>query len=76
MATSAPAISSRGPNKLDVFVRGQNGHLWHRDWNVTVTGGWSNWTDLGGYLQGAPAELSWGPNRIDVFVRGGNGSLW
>jgi hypothetical protein len=30
--TEAPAVSSWGPNRLDVFALGQNKALWHRGW--------------------------------------------
>jgi hypothetical protein len=66
--TSAPAVASWGPNRLDVFVRGQDDGLWHKSWNGTK---WSDWDQpITGKFQGAPAAVSWGPDRIDVFVRG------
>jgi hypothetical protein len=71
--TSAPAVASWQPNRLDVFARGQNNHLWHRYWNGAR---WSEWEDLGGVLTTGPAAVSWGPNRIDVFARGQNQALW
>jgi len=71
--TSAPAVASWQPNRLDVFARGQNQALWHRYWNGTR---WSEWEDLGGVLTSGPAAVSWGPNRIDVFGRGQNQALW
>jgi len=68
--TSAPAVASWGPNRLDVFVRGPDSALWHIAWD----GGWHDWDSLGGILTSAPAAVSWGSNRIDVFVRNtGNG---
>lgn len=71
--TSAPAVASWQPNRLDVFGRGQNNALWHKWWNGSS---WSEWEDLGGVLTSDPAAVSWGPNRIDVFGRGQNNSLW
>jgi hypothetical protein len=67
--TSAPAVASWQPNRLDVFGRGQNNALWHIWWDGTR---WSNWEDLGGILTSAPAAVSWGANRIDVFGVGQN----
>ena len=69
----APAVASWGPGRLDVFVRGENGGLWHKRW--TTDKGWSEWRDLGGRLTSAPAIASWGTNRLDVFVRGFEGGL-
>jgi hypothetical protein len=69
----APAVASRGPNRLDVFVRGENGHLWIYKWNGQK---WSRWEDLGaGRLTSSPAAVSWGSDRLDVFVRGHEGQL-
>ena len=71
--TSAPAVASWQPNRLDVFGRGQNNALWHKWWDGSR---WSEWEDLGGVLTSAPAAVSWGRNRIDVFGRGQNNALW
>jgi hypothetical protein len=69
----APAVASRGTDRLDVFVRGENGHLWIYKWNGHE---WSRWEDLGASrLTSSPAAVSWGPDRLDVFVRGHEGQL-
>jgi Concanavalin A-like lectin/glucanases superfamily/Repeat of unknown function (DUF346) len=69
----APAVASRGLNRIDVFARGENGHLWIYKWNGSA---WSRWEDLGaGRLTSSPAAVSWGPERLDVFVRGHDGQL-
>ena len=70
--TSAPAVASWAPDRLDVFARGKDNQLLHKRWNGAE---WSDWRDLGGRLTSAPAAVSWGPNRIDVFVRGFDGQL-
>ncbi|MFA5635349.1 MAG: hypothetical protein WC977_05525, partial [Anaerovoracaceae bacterium] len=71
--TSAPAVASWQPNRLDVFGRGQNNALWHKYWDGRQ---WSGWEDLGGVLTTAPAAVSWGRGRIDVFAVGQNQALW
>lgn len=63
----APAAASWGPDRLDVFAKGENDRLWHKLWNGER---YDNWVDLGGSLTSAPAAVSWGPDRIDVFARG------
>lgn len=69
----APAAASRGPDRIDVLVRGENGHLWMYKWNGSA---WSRWEDLGaGRLTSSPAAVSWGSERLDVFVRGQGGQL-
>jgi len=69
----APAVASRDPNRLDVFARGENGHLWLYKWNGSE---WSRWEDVdAGRLTSSPAAVSWGEDRLDVFVRSHNGGL-
>lgn len=66
--TVAPAAASQYANSLDVFVQGENRHLWQKRWDGSA---WSAWSQVdGGRLTSAPAAVSWGPQRIDVFVRG------
>jgi hypothetical protein len=63
-----PAVTSKGPNLLDVFVRGKdNDELVQRHWDGRK---WSGWINLGGDLASAPAVTSKGPHVLDVFVRG------
>ncbi len=70
----APAVASWGPNRLDVFGRGTDNHLW---WNYWDGNQWSGWQDLGGDLASSPAAVSWKEGRIDVFVYGIlDGHLW
>jgi len=72
ISTSDPAAASWGPNRLDVFCRGLNNHMWH----CRYDGNWSNWDDRGGILTSSPAVAAWGPNRLDCFYRGLNGHMW
>jgi len=68
-----PAAVSWGPNRIDCFARGMNGHMWHKWWNGTA---WSGWEDLGGILTAGPAAASWAANRLDCFAKGGDNALW
>lgn len=75
--TSCPGVASplRGaagapppvppPDRIDVFARGTNFHLWHMRYEQ----GWPEaWRDLGGgELLGDPTAVSWGGHRVDVF---------
>jgi outer membrane protein assembly factor BamB len=72
--TGAPAVSSWGPGRLDLFVRGRDNNLWHSFKDPGT--GFSGWENLGGVLTSAPAAASWAPNRVDVFVRGTDDGLW
>ena len=74
--TSAPAVSSWGPGRLDVFARGEDFALWHKFSPDLQNWEWSEWESLGGGLTSPPAAVSWGEGRIDVFVRGTDTALW
>jgi len=60
-------VASWASNRLDVFVRGNNGAMYHRWWDGSA---WSGWEYHPGCLRGGPAAVSRMTNRIDVFVRG------
>ena len=70
--TSGPGVSSWGPGRLDVFVRGTDSRLYHK-W---FENGWNDWEPLGGVLTSAPSPASWGSGRIDVFARGVDSQLY
>jgi hypothetical protein len=68
-----PAAVSWAPGRIDVFVVGADGALWHR-WSIN--GAWSGWESRGGQLTASPAVASWAPGRLDVFGRGTDGQLY
>ena len=65
-------MTSRGTNRLDLFVRGTDGQIHHR---FNDGAGWSGWGSLGGATISAPAGVAASANRLDVWVRGTNGAL-
>jgi len=71
---------SWGPNRLDVFGLGNDGHIWHTSWDPEVWQGWQGaWDDRGMPAGGAFDDLSavsWGANRLDVFCLGDDGNVW
>jgi hypothetical protein len=72
--TGRPAVFSRDPNVLDVFVRGTDNRLWHRHLN---RGRWFEWARHDGLeLASSPVADSMGPEHIHVFARGADGKLW
>ncbi len=71
--TSTPAISSWGPNRIDVFVQGYDNALWHK---IFENGQWSDWGSMGGILTSAPTAISRGQNLIDVYVRGNDNAMY
>ena len=70
-------VASWTANRVDTFVVGTNGNLYHKAWNGTA---WlpsvSGYGDLGGQCASPPAVASWGPDRLDIFVVGTNGNLY
>ena len=73
-AGSAPALASRGSNRLDVFVRGKlDDRLYHK----TYDGSWgAEWTQLGDMsFKGKPAALGRG-DYVDVVVTGRDDAVW
>ncbi len=76
--TYAPAVTSWGKNRLDVFFVDSTGHLQQKWYN----GAWQPLNPVGGsnFLSGSPSAVAWksqsGAQRLDVFVRGENYDLW
>src|SRR5262245_585542 len=67
-----PAAVGRGRNRLDLFARGLDNHLWWKSWDgSTFTG----WVDLGGSVGSDPAAISWEGNRLSVAVCGTAGNI-
>jgi hypothetical protein len=73
-----PAVVWLGDGRIDHFVRGDDGQLWH-NW-YQPGHGWMDWQGLGGQLVGSPGATSElqadGTYRIDVSGRGVDGALW
>jgi len=70
-------VTSWASNRLDVFVRGNNGQLYHKWWNGSQWNPVGSWEGgHGGCLLGGPAAVSRMANRIDVFVRWCDSTLY
>jgi hypothetical protein len=68
-----PAASSRGPNQVTVFIRGNDGALLTSE----LSGGsFTPWRSLGGYLDSGPGAAGRDAATSDVFVRGGDSALY
>lgn len=71
--TSDPGAVAWGQGRLDLFVQGEDGALYHKVYN----GGWgSTWEKLDGFLTSAPDAASWGTGHLDVYVRGLDNNLY
>src|SRR5262249_44248843 len=79
MGSPGAAISSWGPSRLDVWVTGGDGTVWHRACDTgpcKSAGSWSGWENgIGGAIASKPAAISWGVGRIDVFGLDSSGSV-
>jgi hypothetical protein len=53
------AVSTRGPDRLDLFRKGDDNTLEHRSWDGTR---WTGWLTIGSGIIDTPAEVS-GPDR-------------
>ncbi len=72
---SAPAISSWGPGRADLWARGTDNSLDHRSWEPST--GWTTWEQIGvgKVLTSAPSAVNVNSNRIDVVGRLSDGSV-
>lgn len=75
-SVGSPAVAAWDEGRLDVFITGTDGALWHRWYPYKDDGNWSHWESLGGTLVGAPTVASWAPGRLDVFGVGQDNALW
>lgn len=70
---SSPCAISDGPNFRDVYVRGQDGGVYHKFWNGQT---WSGWFGLGGQIKDEPAVVRVHPGFFDIYARGMDDRLW
>ncbi|GAB2723532.1 hypothetical protein GCM10010442_50930 [Kitasatospora kifunensis] len=74
-AGASPVVSSWGPRRLDMFVRGKDGAIWHQPYDTTGAG-WYPWESMGGNFVSNPAAVSWDSSRLDLFGVGTDGKIW
>jgi hypothetical protein len=74
--TSSPSVASPGAGRLNIFARGDDGHLW----GIWFAGGWGSWGDDGCCLSNGVtnpvAAVAQGDLTIDVFVTGTQHDLY
>ncbi len=69
-----PAVASWDGQRIDLFVVGIDGALYHRvGW---PDGSWWPWESLGGQLTASPAVVSRATGTLDIYGRGTDGALW
>jgi hypothetical protein len=61
--------------RLEVFVRGTDGNLWHA-WELSPRGAWSGWQSLGGPLSSPRIVVARnGDDRLEVFAIGSKDAM-
>jgi len=71
---SVPAVTTWGPNRLDVFGIGTDKAVYHKAFQTGA--GWdANWESLGGSATTAPVAIGSGNGRIDLFVLGTDNTI-
>jgi acylphosphatase len=70
-----PVVAANADGRLEAFVRGSDGALWHI-WQTAPNNGWSGWNSQGGVIEGAPTVTRNRDGRLEVFARGTDGALW
>lgn len=76
LAGTAPGVATWGPNSLHIFVTGNDGALYYREYSAG--GGWGSFQDLRAmmnYMTSGPAVAAWAPGRLDVFAQRADGKL-
>lgn len=69
-----PAAAARGADRIDVFAPGDDGGIWHRQWNGSE---WLSWDRVRGAPPGVTAvSADWVGGRLDLYARDGDGALW
>ncbi|GHO90425.1 hypothetical protein KSF_004730 [Reticulibacter mediterranei] len=59
-----PAAISLGPNRMDVFIRSTDNHIYDKTYN----GSWGLWQDLGGDYQSSPTVTSLAAGSMMLFA--------
>lgn len=75
-----PATIWTWDERVDTFVRGDDGQCWHQWWPADPTKPgegqpWSHWESLGGQLAGSP-WAAYKQDRIDLWARGTDDTIW
>ena len=67
-----PAAYGSAGGRIDVFVRGTDGHAYLRTYSQ---GRWGRWCDLGGNLADAPTAAYAGPGQWTLYATGADGTV-
>jgi hypothetical protein len=76
-----PTLAPNADGRLELFIIGSDGTLWHL-WQTTPNNGWSSWETMGSPAQAGfsqtsiPAVGRSADGRFDLFAVGTDGALW
>lgn len=74
-----PAVESSADGRLELFLTGVDGNIWHI-WQTVASNGWSSWTSEGsaggGFTDAAPEVGRNGDGRLELFAVARDGNLW
>lgn len=76
---SAPAAIVNSYGNIDIFGRGTDKAIWHKQQVVTSDEGkedWTNWESLGGIVSTTPAVAKEDEGFVHVFARGVDRAIW
>lgn len=77
--SSGPASAVNSFGNLDLFVRGTDKAIWHKQQIVVSEDGteeWTAWENLNGIVSTAPSVAREEEGLVHVFVRGVDRSIW
>lgn len=77
--SSGPAAAVNSFGNLDLFVRGTDKAVWHKQQIVVSEDGteeWTSWESLNGITSTAPSVAREEEGLVHVFVRGVDRSIW
>ena len=66
-----PAAVGWGRNRLDLFARDTNAHVWQKSWDGSTFG---SWVDLGGSVATDPAAVNWRGRLLSLAVLNTSGN--
>ena len=72
LSSAAPGVPAV-PDGWEVFVRGTDNAIWHRQWTGI---NWTQWQSLGGVATSGPDAATWAAGRLDFVVRGTDSAIW
>ena len=74
--SGSPEVTRNSDGRLEAFVIGLDGSLYHKWQTSPGSSTWSGWTSLSGTVSGSPAVTQNSDGRLEVFVVGPQNALY